>query len=79
MKSWNCEKCERDLALEGIDDDLALCHPCYCEINLKPKRAKESKCQQCGEDNDLLAQFTKAGVCGKCARKNHKKAIGGGK
>jgi len=33
-----------------------------------------SKCQQCGEDTDLLAQFTSAGVCGKCARKNHRKA-----
>jgi len=42
MKSWNCEKCGRDLALEGIDDNLALCHPCYCEINLKPKREKEN-------------------------------------
>ena len=39
MKSWNCEKCGRDLAPEGIDDDIPLCHPCYCEINLKPKKA----------------------------------------
>lgn len=32
-------------------------------------------CPQCGEDNDLLAYFAGT-VCGKCARKNHKKVIG---
>jgi hypothetical protein len=42
MKSWKCEKCGRDLALEGIDDNLALCHPCYCEANLKSEREKEN-------------------------------------
>lgn len=34
----------------------------YCDTN----------CTQCGGDVDLLAQFTNSGVCGKCARRNHK-------
>ncbi len=38
-----------------------------------------NKCQQCGEDTDLLAQFTKYGVCGKCARAIQRKATRGGK
>ena len=33
----------------------------------------ESKCVQCGDDNDLLVAFTKHKVCGKCTRKNHLK------
>ena len=35
-------------------------------------------CSQCGGKDDLLAMFTRAGVCGKCARKNHRKALGKG-
>ena len=33
-----------------------------------------SECEQCGDDSDLLVIVTR--VCGKCARKNHKKALG---
>ena len=33
-------------------------------------------CAQCGETDDLLAMFTAHGVCGKCARKNHREALG---
>jgi hypothetical protein len=36
----------------------------------------DSKCKQCGKENDLLVAFTKHKVCGKCARKNWKKATG---
>ncbi len=38
-------------------------------------------CNQCGSTADLLAMFTAYGVCGKCARKNHREALGikGGK
>jgi len=38
-------------------------------------------CVQCGDTSDLLAMFTRSGVCGKCARKNHREALGikGGK
>lgn len=38
-----------------------------------------NECQQCGEDTDLLAQFTRHGVCGKCARANQRKATRRGK
>lgn len=34
-----------------------------------------SKCEQCGEELDLLTAFTKYRVCGKCVRVNHKKAV----
>lgn len=33
-----------------------------------------SKCQQCGDDSDLMVAFTSHKICGKCTRKNHKKA-----
>jgi len=33
-----------------------------------------SKCEQCGNDNDLMVAFTDYKVCGSCTRKNHKKA-----
>ena len=33
-----------------------------------------SKCELCGDDSDLLVIITR--VCGKCARKNHRKAVG---
>ena len=33
-------------------------------------------CAQCGDTSDLLARFTASGVCGKCARANHRKALG---
>jgi hypothetical protein len=36
-------------------------------------------CAQCGDTSDLLARFTASGVCGKCARANHRKALGKGK
>jgi len=32
------------------------------------------KCLQCGDDSDLLLAFTAHKICGKCTRKNHKKA-----
>lgn len=35
-----------------------------------------SKCVQCGNENDLLVAFTKYKVCGKCVKKNYKKAVG---
>lgn len=38
-----------------------------------------SKCNQCGEDSDLLTAFTREGVCGKCARANHRLVMRGGK
>jgi len=34
----------------------------------------DSVCPQCGDDNDLLVAIT-GKPCGKCARKNHKKAV----
>lgn len=36
----------------------------------------DSKCVQCGNENDLLVAFTKYKVCGKCVKKNYKKAVG---
>lgn len=35
-----------------------------------------STCEQCGNDKDLMVAFTKYPICGKCVKKNHKKAIG---
>jgi len=34
-----------------------------------------STCTQCGDDSDLLVAFTAVKICGKCTRKNHKKAV----
>lgn len=31
-------------------------------------------CKQCGDTNDLMIAFTDNQICGKCTRKNHKKA-----
>jgi NMD protein affecting ribosome stability and mRNA decay len=36
----------------------------------------DSKCVQCGKENDLMVAFTKYKVCGKCVKKNYKKAVG---
>ena len=33
------------------------------------------KCEQCGDDTDLLLAFTAHKVCGKCTRANHRKAV----
>jgi hypothetical protein len=40
----------------------------------KGKQIMNSTCQQCGDDNDLLTAFTQNKICGKCTKKNHKKA-----
>ena len=32
------------------------------------------KCEQCGDDTDLMLTFTAHKICGKCTRKNHRKA-----
>lgn len=32
-----------------------------------------AKCNQCGEELDLLTAFTKYQVCGKCTRLNHRR------
>jgi len=32
----------------------------------------KTKCEQCGDETDLLTNFTKYQVCGKCTRKNQK-------
>jgi hypothetical protein len=37
----------------------------------------DSKCKQCGDDTDLMVAFTKVKVCGKCVRKNYRKAMRG--
>jgi hypothetical protein len=34
-----------------------------------------AKCEQCGQELDLLTAFTKYQVCGKCVRANHRKAV----
>jgi len=34
-----------------------------------------STCEQCGDDTDLLLAFTAHKICGKCTRKNHRKAV----
>lgn len=34
------------------------------------------KCEQCEEELDLMVAFTKYQICGKCTRKNHRKAVG---
>lgn len=31
-------------------------------------------CIQCGDTNDFMVIFTDLQICGKCTRKNHKKA-----
>jgi predicted nucleic acid-binding Zn ribbon protein len=33
------------------------------------------KCEQCGDDTDLMLTFTAHKICGKCTRKNHRKAV----
>jgi len=38
-------------------------------------RTMNSKCQQCGQELDLLTAFTKYQICGKCVRTNHRKAV----
>jgi len=35
----------------------------------------DSTCKQCGDDNDILTAFTADKICGKCTRKNHRKAV----
>jgi ribosomal protein S27AE len=40
----------------------------------KGKQQMNSTCQQCGDDNDLLTAFTQNKICGKCTKKNQKKA-----
>jgi len=37
----------------------------------------DSKCVQCGKENDLMVAFTKHKVCGKCVKKNYKKVVKG--
>lgn len=37
----DCQECGRDLALEGITDDIRLCHPCYIKLNTR--KEEESK------------------------------------
>jgi len=37
----------------------------------------DSRCVQCGDDNDLMTAFSRWRVCGKCARKNHRDAVAG--
>ena len=37
----------------------------------------DSKCVQCGNENDLMVAFTKHKVCGKCVKKNYKKVVKG--
>ena len=37
-----------------------------------------AKCEQCGQELDLLTAFIKYQVCGKCVRANHKKAVSRG-
>jgi len=37
----------------------------------------DSKCVQCGKENDLMVAFTKYKVCGKCVKKNYKKVVKG--
>ena len=34
-------------------------------------------CKQCGNTTDFMVVFTDYPICGKCTRKNHKKALGG--
>lgn len=33
------------------------------------------RCKQCGSDDDAMVAHTKYQICGKCTRKNHRKAI----
>lgn len=44
----------------------------------KIRTQQKKGCAQCGDTNDLLANFT-GSVCGKCARANHRKATGKGR
>lgn len=37
----------------------------------------DSRCVQCGDDNDLMVAFSRWKVCGKCAKKNHRDAVAG--
>jgi hypothetical protein len=34
-----------------------------------------AKCEQCGQELDLLTAFTRYQVCGKCVRVNYRKAV----
>ena len=33
-------------------------------------------CVKCGDTNDLMARLSRIPICGKCARKNYRKAVG---
>ena len=35
----------------------------------------DPKCEQCGQELDLLTVFTRYQICGKCVRINHRKAV----
>jgi NMD protein affecting ribosome stability and mRNA decay len=35
----------------------------------------DSKCVECGNENDLMVAFTKHKICGKCVKKNYKQAL----
>ena len=40
------------------------------------KDVSSSVCVECGDDADLMVSLTKIPVCGKCVRKNYRKAVG---
>jgi hypothetical protein len=41
----------------------------------KGRQQMDSKCKQCGDDNDLFTAFTKYQICLKCTKQNYKKAV----
>ena len=45
---------------------------CLSNGNTWEESVVKTKCEQCGDETDLLTNFTKYQVCGKCTRKNHK-------
>jgi NMD protein affecting ribosome stability and mRNA decay len=45
------------------------------KILLRRKIRMDSKCVQCGSEDDLMVAFTKHKICGECVKKNHKQAL----
>jgi hypothetical protein len=64
----------------GLVVGMCWCAECSArcvEIKCSAFKVKEwSGCVHCGDTNDLSARFSRIPVCGKCARKNYRKAVG---
>jgi hypothetical protein len=61
----------------GLTVRMCWCADCSARcVEIEKSAYKVVGCVQCGDTNDLTARFSRIPVCGKCARKNYRKAVG---